>query len=213
MKLYSLILVVFLVSLSIIIKGQDQSYVKVAEPESVKQMIKKASVSTTSITSDFTQEKHLTMMEEVLVSKGHFLFKKENKVRWEYIDPINYAIIIEDSRFIIDNDGKISEYDTEVNKLFKEINRMIVMAIQGDFIDNPDFDATIFENSTYYFVLLKPRAELLKDILTSIDIYFLKTDMAVEIVQFNEPGSDFTKTKFTNREVNIEIPNAQFHVN
>ena len=111
---------------------------------SFKKMVRETSAKTQSISSDFTQEKHLTMMEEVLVSRGRFLFKKENKVRWEYLEPIVYAIIINQNRFIINNDGKISEFDTESNKLFKEINNMIVMAIQGNFVDDPDFAASFF---------------------------------------------------------------------
>ena len=149
-------------------------------------------------------------MEEVLVSAGKFLFKKENKVKWEYIEPITYAIIINQNRFIINNDGKISEFDTESNKLFKEINSMIVMAIQGNFVDDPDFKANFYEDKNKYLAILKPQNELLVDVLTTIEIYFLKEDLSVAEVKFIEPGDDFTKINFSNRKVNIEISDKQF---
>lgn len=178
--------------------------------DAFKSKVKETSVQTQSISSDFKQEKHLTMMEEVLVSNGRFLFKKENKVKWEYIEPIVYAIIINQNRFIINNDGKISAFDTESNKLFKEINNMIVMAIQGDFVDNPDFTASFYQDKKTYLAVLKPQNELLADVLTQIEIYFLKDDIAVSEVKFIEPGDDFTKIMFYNKKVNIEINDNQF---
>jgi len=183
---------------------------KVSDVTSFKNKVKVTSQQTNSISSDFTQEKHLTMMEEVLISQGRFWFKKENKVKWEYYKPINYAIIINQNSFIINNDGKISEFDTGSNKLFKEINSMIVMAIQGNFVDNPDFTSGFHENDKKYLAVLTPQNELLKGILTQIEIYFRKPDMAVAEVKFIEPGEDFTKIIFTNRKVNIEINDDQF---
>jgi outer membrane lipoprotein-sorting protein len=187
-----------------------KGFTELADNESFKKKVKETSVQTQSISSDFIQEKHLTMMEEVLVSKGRFLFKKENKVKWEYTEPIVYAIIINQNRFIINNDGKISEFDTESNKLFKEINNMIVMAIRGDFVDNPDFSATFYQDEKRYLAILVPQNELLVDILTQIEIYFLKENTAVDEVIFAEPGDDFTKIVFKNRKVNIEISDEQF---
>lgn len=175
-----------------------------------KNSLRKTSDQTQSINSDFVQEKHLTMMEEVLISHGRFLFKKENKVRWEYLDPIVYAIIINQNKFTINNDGKITEFDTESNKLFKEINNMIVMAIRGNFVDNPDFSASFFQNKGTYLAVLKPQNELLENILIRIEIYFSKSEMAVSEVKFIEPGDDFTKISFVNRQTNVEIKYEQF---
>ena len=47
-----------------------------------------------SIESDFTQEKYLSVMSEKIITKGHFLFKKVNMLRWEYTDPYKYLIAI-----------------------------------------------------------------------------------------------------------------------
>ena len=184
----------------------------ISDIDEVKNRIRETSAQTQSISSDFSQEKHLTMMEEVLTSKGRFLFKKENNVKWEYYEPITYSIVIRGSRFIINNDGKISEYDTEANKLFREINNMIVMAIQGDFVDNADFMASFYQNDKRYLANLKPKNEMLKDILTNIEIYFSKKDMSVSAVRFIEPGEDFTKITFTNRRANINITDDQFEI-
>jgi len=208
---------ILLLNLSIItvqfLIAQDDSFVPVSDIESVKEKIRNKSEKTISVSSDFIQEKHLTMMEEVLISEGRFLFKKENKVRWEYTHPITYAIIINGSSFTINNDGKISRFDAESNKLFREINKMIVMAIQGNFVDNPEYNSQFYQNDNYILAILQPTNELLENILTDIEVYFSRKDLNVEIVKFIEPGEDFTKTIFSNRKVNIDISDDHFNAN
>lgn len=197
----------------IFISQTHAGYTEASNPAELKRMIKEVSSQTQSISSDFIQEKNLTMMEEIIISKGRFLFRKENNVKWEYTEPINYAIFINDNRFIINNDGKISEYDTESNKLFREINNMIVMAIQGNFVDDPEFTASFLENNISYLAVLKPQNDLLKDILQTIEISFDKNEMAVLNVRFVEPGDDYTLITFTNRKANIQLSDDSFDVN
>ena len=189
-----------------------EEFTLVKENEKVKNLVTENAVKTQSLSSDFIQEKHLTMMEEVLLSKGRFLFKKENNIRWEYSSPINYTILISNNEFVIDNDGKVSTFDTESNKLFKEINNMILMAIQGDFVNDPDFQATFYKNESLFLAKLKPQDEILKNILETIEIYFDKSDIAVRKIKFIEPEEDFTLITFTNRKKNITINDDQFQI-
>jgi outer membrane lipoprotein-sorting protein len=206
---------VLLVSFLIMSQGFAQipgGYQKLEEAGSFKNKVVENAKLTESLSSDFTQEKHLTMMEEVLVSKGRFLFKKENKVRWEYDSPINYTILINENHFIIDNDGKVSTFDTESNKLFKEINNMILMAIRGNFVNDSAFEARYYSNDNYYLAVLNPRDKILKNILDQIEIYFDKKGMDVDKVKFVEPEDDFTLITFTDRKKNIKIEDDQFTI-
>lgn len=178
--------------------------------EEIKQKIAASSAEINSLSSNFTQEKHLTMMEEVLVSKGNFQFKKENKVRWTYTQPIDYAIIINENQFIILNEGKVSTFDISSNRMFSEINQMIVMAIKGNFVDSKEFKAAFFENKEFYKIALTPVNEQVASMLNSIEIYFDKKDMSVGKVKFIEPGDDFTLITFTDRKLNCDIPDKNF---
>ena len=150
------------------------------------------------------------MLEEVIVSKGHFLFRKENDVRWEYLSPIDYAIVIYKGKFRIKNEDKVNEFDIGSNALFQQINKMIVTAIRGDFVDNPDFEASFFEGGKQYRVKLKALDKHVAEMLAGIEIYFNKETLGVEQVKFIEPGEDYTNIIFNNRKVNIDITNNQF---
>jgi len=213
MTLNRVLLSVFVSLLATLSMAQEPgNFSALNQTDQVKKRITARAAQTQSLSSDFIQEKHLTMMEEVLVSKGRFLFKKENNIRWEYYSPINYTILIKNQKFVIDNDGKISFFDTETNKLFKEINNMILMAIQGNFVDDPNFNAIFYENKNQYLAILKPQDELLKNIMETIQIFFSKEDMSVTKINFIEPEEDFTLIKFTNRKQNITIADEQFEI-
>ena len=54
-----------------------------------------------SIKSDFIQQKQLEYLDETIVSKGQFWFKKENQLRWAYDEPFEYVIILSNGKFII----------------------------------------------------------------------------------------------------------------
>lgn len=213
MKRCKVLTLLFSIVLAFSLAAQvPEGFNEVNETKPVKNLVTENATQTSSMSSDFIQEKHLTMMEEVLISKGRFLFKKENHVRWEYNSPINYTILISNNEFSIDNDGKVSTFDTESNKLFKEINNMILMAIQGNFVNDPDFQAKFYENKSLYLAQLTPQDEILKNILETIEIYFDKSDMAVRKIKFIEPEEDFTLIKFTNRKKNITINDDQFQI-
>ena len=212
MKKYKIFILSLLISTSIFAQQTD-IFFPILDADALKTEINKVSENTQSIQSEFTQEKHLTMLEEVIVSKGRFLFRKENDVRWEYGSPIDYTIVIYKSKFSIKNGEKVSEFDIASNVLFQQINKMIVTAIRGDFVDNPEFEALFFENKRQYRVNLKATNKQVAEMLSGIEIFFNKEDLGVEQVRFVEPGEDYTLIIFKDRKVNVDIADNQFELN
>lgn len=212
MKKYNYLIILFLLNfIEFNIFSQDnQQFVSLKNPEVLRNKILEATSSTNSISCSFTQEKHLTMMDEVLISKGNFLFKKPNSVCWQYTYPIDYCIFIFNNQFTIFNDGKISTFDIASNKMFRQVNQLIVTSIQGNFLDDNQFAAGYFENGQFYKVTLKPLDVQVAKMLTLIEIYFDKNDLSVKKVNFIEPGDDFTLIIFSDRKVNITIPDSKF---
>jgi len=203
----------FLIIILVVTKSffaQTDSFTDVVSIDEVKSKLEQHASSTNSIESNFIQEKHLWMLNEVIVSEGIFLFKKQNSVRWQYDTPIEYTIAIHDGKFTIVSNDKVNEFDIDSNPMFREINSMIVTAIRGDFIDNPDFKSQFLENETQYLAQLTPEISQVESMLSSIEIYFNKQSMEVEKVIFNEPGDDFTSIIFTDKKVNTDIPDNRF---
>ena len=192
--------------------GQDEGYKPLQNPETFIEKVKAYSLATNTIQSNFTQEKHLTILEEVLTSEGHFIFQKENNVVWEYTKPISYAIIVHNGMFIIRDGEKVKEFDIQSNRMFKEINNMIVTSVSGNFLDNPDFRATYLENDIFYLARLVPLKPEVKDMLSEIDIYFEKKELQVAKVRFLEPGDDYTLIIFSDKIFNEPVSDEVFKV-
>ena len=212
MKLFKTLILLGLISGFSSFQSERDDFRELKNTDGLVAKIKAYASETHSIKSDFMQEKHLTMLEEVLVSEGHFIFQKENSVLWEYEKPIDYAIIVFDGKFTIRDGQKIQAYDIESNRMFKEINHMIITSVSGDFLDNPDFERTYFENESFYLVRLSPVKPEINNMLSTIEIYFDKDNISVAQVRFVEPGDDFTLIKFFNRVFNSDIPAEAFQI-
>ena len=195
------------------IPNEEEGFKPLEDIEQFKRDVKEMALNTTSIESDFIQEKHLTMLEEVLISEGYFCYKKENKVRWEYKTPIQYLIIINEARFIIFDGNKTSEFDVNSNKIFKEINNMIINSIQGSILENEDFTISYYENDDHYLAKLNPNEKNVKKMLRSINIYFDKKDFSVSMMKMIEISGDYTDIKFINKKLNEALPDTLFSLN
>ncbi len=164
-----------------------------------------------TIESDFTQEKKLSILSNTLVSKGHFCFRRENNIRWEYLQPYKYLIIISQDKIFIKEEKDQKQYDIQSNKMFQEMNKFISGCIQGDILKNEkEYKIGYFEDSRYFFVTLVPVAEKMRQMLNEIQIWFDRTDLTVARIRMMEQGGDYTKIDFVNKKLNTDIPVEKF---
>ena len=164
-----------------------------------------------TIESDFTQEKKLSILSNTIVSKGLFCFRRENNIRWEYLQPYKYLIIISHDKIFIKEEKDQKQYDIQSNKMFQEMNKFISGCIQGDILKNDkDYKIGYFEDSRYFFVTLVPVSEKMRQMLNEIQIWFDRTDLTVARIRMIESGGDYTKIDFVNKKLNTDIPVEKF---
>ncbi len=207
---------VFLI-LSIIVaafslQAQYAGYKPLTDLSGFKQQFTTAAQKTTSIRSDFQQEKNLSMLSEKIVSRGKFWFKKDNLVRMEYNQPFKYLMIINKSNVYVKDGQKENTISTKSNKLFQQINKITVDCVQGTMLTNPDFKVKVFENNKSYLVELSPLSKGLKEYFKTINVVVGKRDYSVEKIEMQELSGDNTIINFTNKELNVIIPDALFAI-
>ncbi|HJT74695.1 MAG TPA: outer membrane lipoprotein carrier protein LolA [Chitinophaga sp.] len=184
----------------------------VADVTAFKQQFAKASQATQSIQSDFVQEKNLSMLSDKIVSKGKFWFKKENKVRMEYQQP-SYYLLVMNGKDIKTKDGrKESRVSTKGNKLFEQINRITVDCVQGNVVNNADFNTRILESTQFYLLEMTPVNKALAQYFKSIHLLVDKKDYSVSKIEMYEAGGDDTSISFQHKQLNVNIPDAVFAV-
>jgi outer membrane lipoprotein-sorting protein len=164
-----------------------------------------------TIESDFVQVKNLSVLANKITSRGNFCYRKENNIRWEYLQPYRYLIIISNGKIFIKEDKSQKQYDIQSNKMFQEMNKFISGCIQGDILKNDkEFRVEYFEDDKNYFVSLVPHAEKMREMLNEVQIWFSRNDLTVSRITMIEAGGDYTKIEFTNKKLNTDIPLEKF---
>ncbi len=191
----------------------QQGFTPLKDPSAFKKRVAESSSKIFSIESTFIQEKNLSVLSEKIISKGKFYFRKEKSLRWEYTDPYKYLIILHDDKFLIKDEGKVSKFDVQSNKMFREINTIFLGCVQGTLLaDEKRFSSTFAENNSSYLVKLKPLETPMKETLKEIWIYFGKTDLMVSKLEMHEYSEDYTNISFTVKNINQTITDDKFRI-
>ncbi len=180
----------------------------------VKQMIGQAAASVKSMQCDFVQTKHLKMLGDKVVSRGVMYYQQSDKLRWEYVSPYKYTFILNGNKVQIKNDKRTDVIDVERNKLFKEIARIMMSSVVGDCLnDTRSFKTTITDGNTSWVATLVPQRKEMKQMFSSIRLYFNKKSSMVSMVELVEKNGDKTFIELKNVKTNGQIASSTFAVN
>jgi outer membrane lipoprotein carrier protein len=216
MKIQKGLIFLFLIFLLCISVGAQDDTFKLVEgtrtPYYIEQ-IGKASASLTTLKCSFKQQKTIAVLSENVISKGNLLYKKADKLCWEYVSPYYYLFALNGDKVYIKNEKSTSQFDTKSNALFKEISLLLVSSISGAaLIDPKKFDVSFFDNSTAVKMQLKPKNKTLKSLLSTITLYFEKTNYLVHSIEMIEPLGDATIIVFSEVELNKPVSDEKFVV-
>jgi outer membrane lipoprotein-sorting protein len=210
MRMSKLFFIVFLMLVCSSVKAQPAGYVSVKDVAVFKSQFVTASQKISSIKADFQQEKNLSMLSDKIISKGKFWFKKENKVRMEYTQPFQYLMILNNNNIYIKDGQKENKIAASSNKLFQQVNKIVVDCVRGTAFSNTDFKVNVFESKTTYLIELTPVAKNLQQIFKSINVITDKKDYSVNTIVMNEVSGDNTTIHFINKEINTNLNDALF---
>lgn len=192
--------------------GQNINETPIQDPTKLIEQINLASSKTNTITADFTQVKEMSFLEEKAVSSGKFYFEKEKKLRWEYTKPFSYAIILNNDRIRIIDEGKSKDFEAGSNRMFLEISNIMTGMVNGTLLNSPQFATTWSEGTDYYLAVLIPTGTDLKDYLTRIELKLNKQDYTVDELKMFEKSGDYTVITFHNKKLNETIPAEIFRL-
>ena len=212
MRMRKIILIMFLVVTAFSLQAQYPGYSPVADLAKFKAEFSAATQKTSSIKSDFVQDKNLSMLSEKISSKGKFWFKKESRVRMEYTQPFQYLMVLNKDKVYVKDGQKENKISARSNKLFQQINRIMIDCMQGTMLSNSDFKTRVFENKNAALVELVPVTKGLKELFRSINVIVDKKDFSVTSIEMQEISGDNTIMRFTNKELNASIPDNLFDI-
>ena len=190
--------------------GQSKSLKAVEDIEEFKKRFSVESQKIASVTSDFVQEKTLTMLTEKITSRGNFWFKRSDKLRIEYKTPYSYLMIINGDQMISKDGEKVTRINVSSNKMLRQLNRIIVDCVQGTILYNKEFTVKVSEDRLYYWIDLKPVNKVIADFFQIIQVKIDKKDYSVSTIELLENGGDKTLMQFSNKQFNSTISDEVF---
>ena len=210
--MHKFLFIFILLTAGLCVEAQYAGFSPVADLAKFKTAFSTATQKTASVKADFTQEKNLSMLSEKITSKGNFWFKKDSRVRMEYNQPFKYLMILNKDRVYVKDGQKESRVSTKSNKMFQQINKIMIDCMQGTMLENTDFKTRVFENKNNTLVELTPVAKGMKELFKSINVIVDKKDFSVLSIEMNELSGDNTIMRFTNKELNVSIPDTLFDI-
>lgn len=162
-----------------------------------------------SIQADFTQEKHLEMLEHALISKGKLYYKVPRSLRWEYKQPVRSVLLMDkgEIRRFVRTDTGMKEQTGQGLEAMRVFLEEICLWMQGEFGANPDFEAKMKPGRK---VVLEPRDQAMADVIRQIELRLTNEPGVIGSVVINEGAGSYTLVRFHNTMINQEIGNSVF---
>lgn len=198
--------------IALLARAQHPGYSNMKDEAAFRTQFKETSRKINTIQSDFIQEKNLSLLDDRITSRGKFWFRKENAVRMEYTTPFQYLMVVNGTDVYIKDSKKENRMSSRSNKLFQQINRIMIDCVNGNALESKDFTVKLFSGASDHLAELTPVEKNLKSMFRSINIIIDKKDLSVSRVEMYEPSGDNTIIRFVNRQMNVNLADALFAV-
>lgn len=166
-----------------------------------------------SMTCDFTQTKNLALLNNKMVSNGRMHYKRNNKLRWEYTAPYKYLFIFNGAKVYVGNKSRKDVIDTNTNKIFKEVARIMMSTVTGTALSNSsDFSIDVADGKTLWQVVLAPKRKDMKKMFKKIALNFTKSDMMISEINIFENNNDRTNIRLKNISTNGTVNESLFAI-
>jgi len=139
------ILTLFLSPISII--GQDGNYKILTNDLQIIEKLNSRTKELVTFQCEFKQQKYMGYLDASVESQDKFMLKNPNKIRWEYINPYQYLIVINNGILSFKSQNQNEGTVPKENKLFNQLNEIVQSTFKGKVGQDKNFVVTTLENS------------------------------------------------------------------
>ncbi len=164
-----------------------------------------------TLASDFVQEKHLAVFQEVLQSKGRLYFQRPDRLRWELTAPVASGFVLDGGRGRRWNSRSGEEEDFQLDRepVMKLVAEQLFAWAGGDFTRLRQQYRISVLNAAPVVLRLEPLAAA-SGFLDYLRVAFAADGRHVEVVEVHEKDGDFTRIRFIDTRLNLPLPADTF---
>lgn len=174
--------------------------------------IRQAASTVRTLAGEFTQEKHLEMLENAPVSKGRFFFQNPDRLRWEVYEPAAMGFIVdgEKGKRWKGRSGARQPFDLKKEPVIRIISSQVFAWARADFERlEAGYEITVLETGPAVLKLV-PLSATEKKYLDYIKLVFSPAEDYVTAIEIHETGGDYTTISFIDMAVNMPLREDTF---
>jgi len=131
-------------------------------------------------------------------------------VRIEYVTPFAYTMIMNGDKLLLRDGQKENRVNVKSNKLFQQVNRIVLDCVQGTILESKDFSVRYFENEKIFLMELTPTSKVLLEFFQTIILKVDNKDFSVNSIEMIEQTGDKTTISFLDKKINTQFADAVF---
>lgn len=197
--------------------AQDPPKPEAAKEESLDDCLKRIEKNHDNhkdFSGKFKQQKYAALFEDLIESSGRFVFLKPDKVRWEYEKPHQSILVIsgDDGQKWTETTRRVEKFKLSDDRGLDAVVRQLFTWFKGEFTKlKDDYDVEIAQRSPT-MLRMKPRKEIVKKYIASIEVKFTEKDEAIASVKITEPGEDYTLYSFSDTKLDAGVKDEEFEI-
>lgn len=181
------------------------------QSQEVMSQLSQAAAKMQTMQCGFVQEKTSSMLAEPSVSEGVMWYVAPDKMRWEYISPNPFALVVNGKRIVKVTNGKAEVLEGKSNRMFQGIVNIIMGSASGKkLFDTSAFDITLFDDGVFWKAEMTPKRRDMKRMFSKLVFRFDKATNGISCVEFIEASGDVTEIRFEDIKMNEAIGEKVF---
>lgn len=171
--------------------------------DEIMEMLTQQAASMQCMNCRFTQQKTMAMLAEPTVSEGLMNYNSPDKMRWEYISPYSFALLVDGEKITKITDGNEEVLDAKSGRMYQGIVSIIMSSATGQkLFDKSMFDVAITDDGDFWKAEMKPKKHNMKRMFSMLTFYFAKSTNIINKVEMTEAGGDVTTIQFYDMKIN-----------
>lgn len=182
-----------------------------AQSNEIMASLTKTASSMQTMQCRFVQSKTMSMLAEPSVSEGKMYFASPDRLRWEYVKPYAFALVVNGERIVKVTDGQAEALDGNSGRMYQGITSMIMSSASGKkLFDATTFDIVLYDDGAYWKAEMTPKRRDMKRMFSQLVFHFDKKTQVIDHVEFLDPKGDNTVIRFEEIRLNEKIGEEQF---
>ena len=200
---------ILFVAMSLFASAQTQ--LSESQSQEIMASLTEAASSMQTMQCRFVQSKTMAMLTEPSVSEGKMYFSSPDRLRWEYLTPYPFALVVNGERIVKVTDGKAEVLDGNAGRMYQGIVSMIMGSASGKkLFDTSAFDVMLYDDGAFWKAEMTPKRRDMKRMFSQLVFHFDKKNQVIDHVEFIEPKGDKTEIRFEEVRLNEAIGEEKF---